>query len=101
MKSVFRFLGLGVLAATFTAVGASDTFAQNVCDEAEAKQAVYKKFTDNFDKAIPQRKIAVEAAKEYIEKYGACPDDKPQVDYLKNYIPTTEKIISEVEGEKR
>jgi len=93
MKSVFRFLGLGVLAAVFTAVVAGDISAQNVCDEVEAKQATYKKFTDNFDKTIPQRKIAVEAAKEYIEKYGACPDDKAQVDYLKNYIPTTEQAI--------
>ena len=93
MKSVFRFLGLGVLAATFTAAGAGDAFAQNVCDEVDAKQATYKKFTDNFDKAIPQRKIAVEAAKEYIEKYGACETDKAQVDYLKGYIPPTEELI--------
>ncbi len=76
MKSVFRFLGLGVLAATFTAAGAGDAFAQNVCDEVDAKQATYKKFTDNFDKALAQRKVAVEAAKEYIEKYGTCADDK-------------------------
>jgi len=95
MKSIFRFLGLGVLAVTFTAVGANNIYAQNVCDEADAKQATYKKFTDNFDKAIPQRKTAVEAAKEYIEKYGACPDDKAQVDYLKNYIPGTEKLIAD------
>jgi len=93
MKSVFRFLGLGVLAATFTAAGAGDAFAQTACDDADAKQAIYKRFTDNFDKAVAQRKLAVEAAKEYIEKYGSCADDKAQVDYLKGYIPPTEKLI--------
>ncbi|MDQ3131588.1 MAG: hypothetical protein M3Q99_12615 [Acidobacteriota bacterium] len=98
MKSVFRFLGLGVLAATFTAAGVSDTLAQNVCDDVDGKQATYKKFTDNFDKAVAQRKLAVEAAKEYIEKYGACADDKAQVDYLKNYIPETEKLITTTQG---
>ncbi|HEX8286536.1 MAG TPA: hypothetical protein VF556_00985 [Pyrinomonadaceae bacterium] len=97
MKSVFRFLGLGVLAVTFTAVGASESFAQDACDNVEAQQAVYKRFTDNFDKAIPQRKIAVEAAKEYIEKYGACADAKAQVDYLKGYIPPTEKLIKDTQ----
>ncbi|HEY0659413.1 MAG TPA: hypothetical protein VGD05_13100 [Pyrinomonadaceae bacterium] len=100
MKSVFRFLGLGVLAVTFTAAAANNINAQNVCDEVEAKQATYKKFTDNFDKAIPQRKIAVEAAKEYIEKYGACKDDEAQVTYLKGYIPPTEEVIRKFETEQ-
>ncbi len=100
MKSVFRFLGLGVLAATFTAAGAGDALAQTACEDTDAKQATYKKFTDNFDKAIPQRKTAVEAAKEYIEKYGACKDDEAQVTYLKGYIPPTEELIRKFEAEQ-
>lgn len=97
MKTIFRFLGLGALAVTFTAVGATTSNAQDVCADVEAQQAVYKRFTDNFDKDIPQRKLAVQAAKEYIEKYGACADSKQQVDYLKGYIPPTEEAIRKFE----
>jgi hypothetical protein len=96
MKSVFRFLAVGL----FAAASAGATFAQDPCADIEGKQAIYKRFTDAFDKDIPTRKNAVAAAKEYIEKYGACEDDKAQVDYLKNYIPPTEKAIKDFEGEK-
>jgi hypothetical protein len=91
MKSVFRFLAVGL----FAAASAGATYAQDPCEDVEGKQAIYKRFTDNFDKDIPTRENAVTAAKEYIEKYGACADDKAQVDYLKNYIPPTEKLIRE------
>lgn len=95
MKSIFRFLGLGALAVTFTAAGATNGYAQDACADVEAKQALYAKFTINFDKTIELRKVALNAAKEYLEKYGSCPDDKQQVDYFKTYIPAAEKQIQD------
>lgn len=95
MKSVFRFLTIGL----FAAASAGATYAQDVCADIEGQQAIYKRFTDAFDKDIPTRKNAVTAAKEYIEKYGACADAKPQVDYLKGYIPPTEAAIKKYEDD--
>ncbi len=94
MKPIYRFLVLGILTMAMTAVSATSIFAQDPCAEAEveAKQAVYKKFTDNYlSKVLAQREIAVEAGKEYIQKYGACADSKDIVTYLNSTIPGIEK----------
>ena len=93
MKSVFRFLGLGVLAITFIAVGSSAGYAQDPCEDVDAQKALYDKFMANYDKSMELRKIAVSTAKEYIEKYGSCTESKQQVDYFKTYIPPTEEAI--------
>jgi hypothetical protein len=98
MNKVFRFLGLGALAVAFTAGGAITSFAQDPCADTDAQQAKYKEFTDNYDKpTVEARKVALNAAKGYIEKYGACPDAKQQVDYFKTYIPTAETQIKDME----
>jgi hypothetical protein len=97
MKSVFRFLAVGL----FAAASAGAAYAQDPCADIEGQQAIYKRFTDTFDKDIPTRETAVTAAKEYIEKYGACADAKAQVDYLKNYIPPTEKAIQDYKRDKQ
>lgn len=94
MKSVFRFLGVGALSIAFVAIGTTNSFAQDVCTDVEAQQAKYKEFTDNYQATtVAGRKLALNAAKEYVEKYGACPDAKTQVDYFKPYIPTAEEQI--------
>ncbi len=94
MKSLFRFLSLGALAVTFTTAGAMSSFAQDVCADVDAKTAKYKEFTDNYKKEVSAEfKIALNAAKEYVEKYGNCPDDTPQITYFKGYIPDGEKRL--------
>ncbi len=99
MKTIYRVLVLGLLTMALTAVTATSLFAQDPCTEVEAKQAVYKKFTDNYaSKEIGKRKIAVEAGKEYIQKYGNCPDDKEIVTYLNSTVPGIEKGITAAEG---
>ncbi len=100
MKTIFRVLMLGVMTA---ATGAASVFAQDVCTEIEAKQALYKQFTDNIPsntakKTIDERKTAVQAGKQYVDKYGACADDKQIVDYLKANVPAMEKRITDEEG---
>ncbi|MEO8074272.1 MAG: hypothetical protein ABI686_13620 [Acidobacteriota bacterium] len=102
MKTIYRVLVFGLLTMALTAVTATSLFAQDdPCTNVEAKQAVYKKFTDNFaSKVLAQRKTAVEAGKEYVEKYGNCPDDKEIVAYLNKNVPVIEKGIAGEEANK-
>ncbi|HQU85646.1 MAG TPA: hypothetical protein PKY59_21100 [Pyrinomonadaceae bacterium] len=94
MKSVFRFSVIGVLTLAF----AGAAFAQDPCADSDAYTAKYTEFTTLYPKTdIESRKAAVKVAKEYIEKWGKCPDLKQQVDYFNNYVPTAEKNIKDIE----
>jgi len=97
MKTTLRNLGLGIFMAGCIAVTAAPTFAQDVCKDVEPKLALDKEFRDNYDKVtdITKQETAVRAGKQYVEKYGACPDDKDFVDYLKSVLPTIEKGIED------
>jgi hypothetical protein len=103
MKTIFRALTLGFM---MSAVPAVSVLAQDVCTEVEAKQALYKQFTDNIPsaqakKSIDERKTAVSAGKQYVEKYGACADDKQIVDYLKANVPAMEKAINDEQAKQQ
>ncbi len=95
MKTIYRVLMLGLFTVALTAVTATSLFAQDAaCADIEAKQAVYKKFTDNYaSKDIPKMQIAIDAGNEYIEKYGNCPEDKEIVTYLNKSIPAIKAVI--------
>ncbi|MEZ5345032.1 MAG: hypothetical protein R2681_05680 [Pyrinomonadaceae bacterium] len=93
MKTFFRVLLLGIFAVVLTAAMTTAAFGQD--DPAEEKAALYEKYTANYAGTIEQRRIAVKAGKEYIEKYGANEADKEIVDYLKGAIPTIEKSIED------
>jgi len=91
MKTIFRFLALGILITVFSAVTVTSSFAQ---DGAAEKAALYKTYIDNYDKPeIAKIETAIKAAKEYVEKYGASGPDKEQVDYFKTAIPDLEKSV--------
>jgi len=93
MKTIFRFLSVGLLLTAFVAVGSIAAFAQSGCDDTATKTDLDGKFRNNYDKDLAARKIAVDAGKQYIEKFGECPDSKEFVDYLKAYIPSMEARI--------
>lgn len=97
MKTIFRFLALGILMAVFSAVTVTSSFAQDVCKDVEPKQALDKEFRDNYDKVqdLAKQEIAVKAGKQYIEKYGECAADKDFVQYLKDNLPGIEKGIAD------
>lgn len=101
MKTIFRFTTLTVLLAAIFAIGATATFAQDVCSEGDAIAALDAKFRENYGKGIAERKIAVEAGKQYIEKYGSCATQKDFVDYLKSYLPGMEKKIKDDESKAK
>jgi hypothetical protein len=98
MKTFFRFSGLAVLAAAFVGFAATATFAQEACADTDGQTALYNKFTELYPKTdIASRKEALNTAKAFVEKYGACEALKEQNDYFKNAIPAMEKAIKDIE----
>lgn len=103
MKNALRLLALAALAAVFTLpayaqdAAATPAAAAGPCTEADAKAAVYKRFTDNFKGSPDQQKSAYEAGKEYLSKYGTCPDatDKQIATYVQNWVGKYEKAVVE------
>ena len=104
MKNALRLLALAALAAVFALPAfAQDTAAtpaatpSGPCTEADAKAALYKTFTDNFKGTPEKQKIAYEAGKDYLSKYGSCPDatDKQIATYVQNWVNKYEKAVVE------
>lgn len=97
MKTIFKNLGLGLLMTGSLVFVGTNAYAQDaatapaadVCKETEQQQALYKQYTDNTVKGatIEQTEIAIKAGEEYVQKYGACADQKQLVDYFNKYIP--------------
>jgi tetratricopeptide (TPR) repeat protein len=109
MKTIFRFLGLAVLAAVFTVAGGVSIFAQvtpaatptpaapGPCDIIEAREALETKVRTNFDnKDYKIRQLAVDAGEEYIKTYGSCEAQpiKDFIVYLNGYLPPTKTWIA-------
>jgi hypothetical protein len=69
------------------------------CDDEEAKSRRYKKFLDNYKGNVEQQKVAYEAGKEYISRYGSCPakSDKKIVNYIRNWVARYEEAVREWE----
>lgn len=93
MKTFYKTLTLGVFLAVLAVV--SPTFAQDVCAEIEPNQALYAQYTDNYKGTLEQKKAAVKAGNDYIQKYGACETYAQQVDYLKKAVPKLEKTVND------
>lgn len=94
MKNVLRLLVFAALVTVFALPSyaqdaAAQTPAAGPCTtDADAKAALYKKFTDNFKGSADQQKIAYETGKDYLGKYGTCPDagDKQIADYIQKWV---------------
>ncbi|HSK71520.1 MAG TPA: hypothetical protein VK892_07490 [Pyrinomonadaceae bacterium] len=88
MKKFFRVLVLGILTVAFAAAAIVPTFAQS---PAEEKRKLYDTYIENYQGNEAQQKVALQAAKDYVAKFGANPEDKEQVDYFKEAIATIEE----------
>jgi hypothetical protein len=102
MKNVLRVL----IVAAFVTAFASATFAQDAgggtaaqaspcTTDAEAKAALYKKFLDNYKGSPDQQKTAADTGKEYLSKYGTCPDegDKKITSFIQNWVTKYDKAV--------
>ncbi len=92
MNKFLRVLGLGLMIATFAFAG----FAQE-----RTREIVYGEFTRNYqEKEVAKLQVALNAAKEYVEKFNT-EDDVAQVTYFKNEaIPFLEKTIVDLGAAK-
>jgi hypothetical protein len=103
MKNVLRLLVLAALASAF----ALPAFAQDAAAgggaqctaEADAQAALYKKFLDNYKGNPDQQKTAYDAGKEYLTKYGNCPDAsaKQIAGYIQNWVTKYEAATRDYE----
>ncbi len=80
MKTKVRSIGLAFLAAIFIAAGAGSSYAQ-ACDDMDAINALDKKIRDNYSKNATL-KVAIDAGKEFLEKFGKCPGTEDFVTWL-------------------
>ena len=95
MKTIYKNLALGLLLAVFAVFSITPVAAQTAAQDEKTK--LYNTYIENYDKSLDKQKIALAAAKQYVEKYGANAEDKEQVDYFKNAIPSLEEGINKVE----
>jgi hypothetical protein len=102
MKNVLRVL----IVAAFVTVFATAAFAQDAgggtaaqaspcTTDVEAKAALYKKFLDNYKGTPDQQKTADDTGKEYLSKYGTCPDegDKKIATFIQNWVTKYDKAV--------
>lgn len=89
MKTIFRLLSITALVAGIAVTGA---FAQDdVCTQIDSATALYDKFTANYNKrSSTDLLVAINAGKEFLEKYGACESWKDQVAFVKPWVPKLE-----------
>lgn len=104
MKNVLRLLVIAAAVASFTlptfAQETPATGAASVCTaEADAKLALYNKFIANYKGKPDQQKIASETGKEYLSKYGTCPEegDKKIAAFILNWNTKYEKAVRDFE----
>ena len=103
MKNVLRLLVFAALVTVFALPSyAQDTAGQTPaaagpCTEADAKAALYKTFTENFKGNPEQQKNAYQAGKDYLGKYGNCPDagDKQIAAYIQKWVTKYEAATLE------
>src|SRR2546421_562379 len=99
MKNVLRLLIIAAAVATFTlpalaqdtSTGAAAT--QLSPQEQEAKTALYNKWRENYNKGAEEQKVAYEAGKEYISKYGS--DNDVYINAIRKWVPKYEAAIAE------
>lgn len=96
MKTIFRSLGMGVLLTGVMAVGA---YAQEpaACAEtgaADAQAALQDKIRESYAK---DKKTAIDAGKQLLEKYGSCAFSAEFVAWLNPQLPKWEASIKDAE----
>lgn len=96
MKTIFRYVGFAALLAAFFVAGSTTVSAQDPCEDFEGMGALYTKITENYPK-LETLKVAVDAGKQYLEKYGNCEPAKDFVAWLKPQMPQWEKDLAQYE----
>ncbi|HYY98297.1 MAG TPA: hypothetical protein VE642_06890, partial [Pyrinomonadaceae bacterium] len=102
MKNVLRVLIVAAFVSAFAltayaedAGGGAAAQASPCTADADAKAALYKKFLDNYKGTPEQQRSASETGKEYLSKYGTCPDesDKKITIFIQNWVTKYDKAV--------
>ena len=104
MKNVLRVL----IVAAFVTAFALPALAQDAAatpaaqagpctTEVDAKAAMYQKFLANYRGTPDQQKTASETGREYLSKYGSCPDegDKKIAAFIQNWVTKYDAAVEE------
>ncbi len=67
---------------------------ENLPKELEEQIILYKKYTDNYNGTVEQKKIAIEAAREFVRKYSGNKEAKEIIDYFRQIVPLLEKQLT-------
>ena len=103
MKTIFRFLSLGLLAL---ALGGFSASAQQPaatpdprCADVDGQTALYTTFTEGYaKKTSAELKPVLAAGKEFLEKYGACGDAlKDQIAFVQPQVQRIEKLLPDLD----
>jgi hypothetical protein len=104
MKNVLRVLIVAALAAAFalpalaqtaTPTPAAAAQAGPCTTDVDAKAALYNSFLSNYKGTPDQQKTAYDTGRDYISKYGTCPDegDKKIASFIQNWVSKYEKAV--------
>jgi len=97
MRQIARSVVLGMFAALLIAAGTVSSYAQAGCDDTDKINELDAKIRENSKKKSTL-KVARDAGKEFLEKFGTCEATKEFVDWLKPQLPKWDTIIQEAEG---
>lgn len=99
MNSI-RQLTVVLFAALLLVAGMVQAYAQDACDP-EAIVAAGDKFREaHKDKSIAGREAAIQAGKDYLQKYGSCESAKELADWLRERLPRLESTLREMKEEE-
>lgn len=87
--------------AAVLALGTAAIFAQDPCSDAEGISKLDGQIRELLPKKdIDSRKAAIDAGKQFLEKYGACDGTKDFSDYLRVTVPKLEGILKVLIGDR-
>lgn len=96
MKTILRFWGLAAILSVVLGFAATDAIGQNACDDAEGIAALHVKIDANY-KRNETASIAVQASKEFLQKYGQCESTEKLTAWIKAELPGLEKSAAAYE----
>ncbi len=95
MKKIFRSAVTAIGIAAMLALGAVAIFAQDPCTDAEGISKLDGQIRELLPKKDKQsRKAAIDAGKQFLEKFGGCDGTKDFSDYLRVTVPKLETIYN-------
>ena len=103
-KTIFRLTTAGLVLAAFIALGAAAALAQDPCTDAAGQTAMQDEYDKlwagkndpDVNKAIANRKQAINSGKAFLDKYGSCDSAKERADWLKVQLPKQEQAVKDL-----